>query len=81
MTNRRMFARQGIALISAITGIIAVSSSWAEETTPTLTEIIVTAPDQFLRFAAPKRGFVPAKGNLQQSLPAYPDTRSGGRLI
>ena len=43
MTNRRMFARQGIALVSAITGIIAVSSSWAEETTPTLTEIIVTA--------------------------------------
>jgi len=43
MTNRRMLARQGIALVSAITGIIAVSSSWAEETTPTLTEIIVTA--------------------------------------
>jgi iron complex outermembrane recepter protein len=43
MTNRRTFARQGIALVSAITGIIAVSSSWAEETTPTLTEIIVTA--------------------------------------
>jgi outer membrane receptor protein involved in Fe transport len=43
MTNRRMLARQGIALASAITGIIAMSSSWAEETTPTLTEIIVTA--------------------------------------
>jgi iron complex outermembrane recepter protein len=43
MTNRRTLARQGIALVSAITGIIAASSSWAEETTPTLTEIIVTA--------------------------------------
>jgi iron complex outermembrane recepter protein len=43
MTNRRTLARQGIALVSAITGIIAVNSSWAEETTPTLTEIIVTA--------------------------------------
>ncbi len=43
MTNRRMLARQRIALVSAMTGIIAVSSSWAQETTPTLTEIIVTA--------------------------------------
>ncbi len=43
MTNRRMLARQGIALVSAAAGIIAVSSSWAQEATPTLTEIIVTA--------------------------------------
>ena len=43
MTNRRVLVRQAFALLSAITGAIAVSSSWAQEAAPTLSEIIVTA--------------------------------------
>jgi iron complex outermembrane receptor protein len=43
MTNRRVLVRQAFALLSALGGVIAVSSSWAQEAAPTLTEIIVTA--------------------------------------
>ncbi len=43
MTNLRVLARQAFALLSAIVGVIAMSSSWAQEAAPTLTEIIVTA--------------------------------------
>ncbi|MGC1521499.1 MAG: TonB-dependent receptor [Steroidobacteraceae bacterium] len=45
MTNRRVLVRRAIALISAISGVIAAGPTWAQETTsqPALTEIIVTA--------------------------------------
>ena len=45
MTNRRVLERRAFALISAISGVIAAGSTWAQETTsqPSLTEIIVTA--------------------------------------
>jgi iron complex outermembrane receptor protein len=44
MTNRRVLVRQAFALISAVAGVIAAGSTWAQETNqPSLTEIIVTA--------------------------------------
>jgi iron complex outermembrane recepter protein len=43
MTNQRALLRQAFALLSAIGGVVAVNSSWAQEAAPTLTEIIVTA--------------------------------------
>jgi iron complex outermembrane recepter protein len=45
MTNRRVPLRQGVALVLAISGTFAASSSWAQQTAnpPVLTEIIVTA--------------------------------------
>jgi iron complex outermembrane recepter protein len=44
MINRRVPLRQGVALVVAISGAFAASSSWAQQANaPVLTEIIVTA--------------------------------------
>src|SRR5579863_5867773 len=44
MTNRRVLLRQAFALISAVSGVVAAGSAWAQESNqPSLTEIIVTA--------------------------------------
>jgi iron complex outermembrane receptor protein len=44
MINRRVPLRQGVALVLAISGAFAVSSSWAQQANPpALSEIIVTA--------------------------------------
>jgi iron complex outermembrane recepter protein len=45
MTKRHVLVRQAMVLVSAVGGVIAASSSWAQEAgnPPTLTEIIVTA--------------------------------------
>jgi iron complex outermembrane receptor protein len=45
MRNRRMALQQGVAQILAISGALAAACAWAADTatTPTLTEIIVTA--------------------------------------